>query len=78
MLIMLTHMTSCMLDCTLVHIVIVQATLQKFCYDKINVLNFASKLVWVRRGANPQGPKKIWVSKTIPISFDVGVGSHKT
>jgi len=47
--------------------------LTKFCYDRINVSNFASKHVWVRKDANPRGPKKVWVSKFIPISFDVGV-----
>ena len=32
--------------------------LAKFCYDKINVLNFASKNVWVRKGVNPENPRK--------------------
>jgi len=52
--------------------------LTKFCYDRMNILNFASKYVWVRKGANPGGPKKVWVPKSIPISFDVGMSSHKT
>jgi len=43
--------------------------LAKFCYDRINALNFASKLVWVRRGTNPYGPKKVWVARSIPIFF---------
>ena len=45
--------------------------LAKFCFDRLNALNFASKNVWVRKGANPHGPKKVWVPKSIPISFDV-------
>ena len=33
--------------------------LAKFCYDKINILNFANnKNVWVPYDANPRGPKK--------------------
>ena len=51
--------------------------LAKFCYDRINAINFVSKKVWVRRGVNSKGPKKVWVPKFIPISFDVGVGFHK-
>ena len=51
--------------------------LAKFCYDRIHALNFASKNIWVRKGANPEGPKKVWVPKFIPISFDVGIISHK-
>jgi len=50
----------------------------KFCYDKLNISNFASKHVWIRRDTNPGGPKKVWVPKIIPISFDAGVVSHKT
>ena len=49
--------------------------LAKFCYDRLNVLNFASKNVSVRKGANPYGPKKVCVPKSIPILFDIGVGS---
>jgi len=52
--------------------------LAKFCYDRIKNLHFANKFVWVRKGANPYGPKKVWVPKFTPIVFDVGVGSHKT
>ena len=52
--------------------------LGKFCYDRIHALNFASNHVWVRKGTNYHGPKKVWVPKSIPIIFDVGVGSHKT
>ena len=33
--------------------------LVKFCYDKINIINFASKNIWVRRGANPGGLEKV-------------------
>ena len=32
--------------------------LVKFCYDRINVSNFANKFVWVRKGANPMDPRK--------------------
>ena len=53
--------------------------LAKFCYDRIHISNFANKFVWVRKGANPHGPKRVWVPKTTPpIIFDVGVGSHMT
>jgi len=31
--------------------------LAKFCYDRINILNFVNKFVWVKKGANPYGPK---------------------
>ena len=51
--------------------------LAKFYYDKINSINFANKNVWVWN-TNVLGPKKIWVSKSTPILFDVGVGSHMT
>ena len=50
--------------------------LAKFCYDKINALNFA-KNVWVPLNANPHGPKKKWVPKSPPFVFDIGEGSHK-
>jgi len=56
MLIMLTHMIQCMLMCTLVHIV---DHLAKFCYDRLNDLNFANKFVWVRKDANPHGPNRV-------------------
>ena len=52
--------------------------LAKFCYDRINSLNFANKNVWVPYNANPQGPKRKWVPKSPPCVFDVGAGSHKT
>ena len=52
--------------------------LAKFCYDKIYDVNLATKFVWVRKGANPHGPKRVWVPKTTPIVFDVGVGSRMT
>ena len=78
MLIMLTHMILYMLESTFVHIVVVRATMQNFCFDRINILNFASKHVWVRKDTNPHGPKKVWVPKITPISFDFGVGSHNT
>ena len=31
--------------------------LTKFCYDRLNTSNFASKFVWVRKGANPHAQK---------------------
>ena len=40
-------------------------------------VNFANRFVWIRKGANPHGPKRVWVPKATPI-FDVGVGSHMT
>ena len=52
--------------------------LAKFCYDKTNAINFASKNVWVPNHANPHGPKRKWVPKFSPLVFDVGVGSHMT
>ena len=64
--------------CTLVHIVDVRATLQDFFYIRLNISNFINKFVWVRKGANPRGSKKVWVPKFTPIVFDVGVGSHLT
>ena len=76
MLLMFTHMILGMLMCTLVHIV--EGHLTKFYFDKIHDSNFANKFVWVRKGANPNGPKRVWVPKTTPILFDVGVGSHMT
>ena len=32
--------------------------LAKFCYDKINRINFINKNVWVPNNANPRGPKR--------------------
>ena len=52
--------------------------LTKFCYDRVHDENLANKFVWVRKGANPHGPKRVWVPKTTPNLFDVGVGSHLT
>jgi len=53
--------------------------LAKFCYDKINDLNFANnKNVWVPNKTDPQGPKRNWVPKSPPCVFDVGEGSYKT
>ena len=51
--------------------------LAKFCYDKVHDVNLANKFVWVKKGANTHGPKRVWVPKTTPILFDVGVGSHR-
>ena len=52
--------------------------LAKFCYDRVHDVNLITKFVWVRKGTNPHGPKRVWVPKTTPIVFDVGVGSRKT
>ena len=30
----------------------------RFCYDRLNISNFANKFVWVRKGANP-----LWTQK---------------
>ena len=46
--------------------------LVKFYFDRINDSNFANRFVWVRKGANPHGPKRVWVPKNTPILFDVG------
>ena len=50
----------------------------KFCYDRLNILKFSNKFVWVRKSANLHRLKKVWVPKVTPIAFDVGVGSHMT
>ena len=50
--------------------------LAKFCYDRMHDSNLANKFIWVKKGANPHGPKRVWVPKTTPTLFDVGVGSH--
>ena len=52
--------------------------LAKFYFDKIHDVNLANKFVWVRKGANSHESKRVWVPKTTPILFDVGVGSHMT
>ena len=52
--------------------------LAKFCYDRLHTSNFTNRFVWVRKGANPHGPNRVWVPKDTPILFDVGVGSHMT
>ena len=52
--------------------------LVKFCFDRLNDCNLANKFVWVREGTNPDGPKRVWVPKTTPMVFDVGVGSRMT
>ena len=52
--------------------------LAKFYYDRVHDENLANKFVWVRKGANPHGPKRAWVPKITPILFDVGVSSHLT
>ena len=52
--------------------------LAKFCYDRIHNSNFTNRFVWVRKGANPHGPNRVWVAKFTPILFDVGVGSYLT
>jgi len=52
--------------------------LARFCYDRLNFINFANNNVWVRKGANHCGPNMIWVPKFTLIVFDIGVGSHLT
>ena len=52
--------------------------LAKFCYDRMHDSNFTNRFVWIRKGANPYGPKRKWVPKTAPKIFDVGVGSRIT
>ena len=47
--------------------------LAKFCFDKINHVNFTN--VWVPCNTNPRGPKRKWVPKFPPLVFDVGVDS---
>ena len=66
-----------MLMCTHVHIVERKGHLAKFCYDRVHDVNLANRFVWVRKGANPHGPKRVWVPKATPI-FDAGGGSHLT
>jgi len=78
MLLTITNITLCMLMCILVYIVDVRATLLDFCYDRIHDENLANNFVWVKKGTNPYGPKRVWVPKTTPIVFDVGVGSRIT
>ena len=52
--------------------------LAKFCFGRLNILNFVTKIVWDPIATNPHGPKrKIWVPKSLPLAFDVGVASHK-
>ena len=52
--------------------------LAKFCFDRVHDCNLANNFVWVREGTNPHGPKRLWVPKTTPSVFHVGVGSHMT
>ena len=52
--------------------------LAKFCYDKVNSINFANKNVWIPNKANPRGPKRNRYQSPSPLVFDVGVGSHMT
>ena len=47
--------------------------LTKFCFDKLHVLNFANKDVWVPYKTNPKGPKRKWVPKSPPLIFEVQV-----
>jgi len=51
-----------------------QRSFGTFCYNKVNISNAG---VWVRKSANPEGPKKILIPKSAQIVFDVGVGSLK-
>ena len=69
------HITPCMLMCTRCGR---KGHLAKFYFDRINDSNFANRFVWVRKGANPHGPNRVWAPKATLILFDVGVGSHMT
>ena len=77
MLLMFTHMTPCMLVCTL-YTLWTYVPPCKISLDRIYDSNFANKFVWVRKCANPIGPKKAWVPKSTPMVFHVGVGSRLT
>ena len=76
--IMITLILMCMLECTNVHICGCKGHLARFCYDRVNSLNFANKNVWVSNNTNPRGFTRKWVPKSPPLVFDVGVGSHMT
>ena len=52
--------------------------LAKFCYDRIHNSNFVNNFIWVRKGVNSHKPNKVWVPKSTPIAFEVGVGFHMT
>ena len=52
--------------------------LAKFFFDRLQNVNLAKKFVWVRKGTNPHGSKRVWVPNITPIVFDVGVGSRMT
>jgi len=52
--------------------------LVRFCFDRLNSINFANNNVWIPFVSNPRGPKKKWVPKSSSLAFDVGVGSHMT
>ena len=52
--------------------------LAKFCFNKVNSINFANNNIWVPYDANLRGPKRKWVPKFSPFVFDVGMGSHMT
>ena len=66
---MITLIPPCILEYTYVHIAA--------CFDRLNSFNFRNKNVWVLNVTNPFEPKKIWVPKSPPLIFDVGVDSHK-
>ena len=55
----------------------VRATLQNFALIELMIQILQIDLL-VRKGANPYGPKRVWVPKTTPMIFDVGVGSRMT
>ena len=77
MLLMFTHMTPCMLVCTLVHIVDVWVTLQNFVMIEYIIQILQINLFRLGKVVTPMDPKKVWVPKFTPIVFDVGVSSHK-
>ena len=51
--------------------------LARFSFDRLNFISFVNKNVWVPYDANPHGLKKKWVPKSLPLVFNVGVGSQK-
>ena len=71
-LIMITHMTQCILICTLVHIVDVRATLQSFAMIEYMNQILQISLFGLGKALTSMDPK------FIPIIFDVGVVSHLT
>ena len=49
---------------------------KRICLDFV-LFNITNKNIWIRKNTNPQGPKKIWVPKSILVSLDASVSSLK-